>query len=289
MKVVEKMPTSLQTSMLFTQAENPNAPKHPLRIEYGWREVSGALTKILLGYFILVVGCIAGACVFVVALRGRELEILPKGTNKNTVELVMWVGGLLLAASSLISYGMVMVGKWRCLMNAPERRAAKWLMFTCILCMLVGPVMQVMFSVGGEGADNFRALKKGEDGVEDVKFEAAGAVLQLVGLAISLSSTVLFVLFLRAVGSCFNNTALVNGIHLYLLYLALLVGGTVKVTLGGPRILMKPDVLMVLGFGWLGFAVGYVLIIVATRICILNGLTQVRSPVAPPAEWANHD
>jgi hypothetical protein len=273
---------SLQTSMLFTQAENPNAPNNPLRIEYGWREVSGALTKILLGYFILVVGCIAGGCVFVVALRGRELEILPRGVSKNTTELLMILGGLLLGLSSLISYGMVMVGKWRCLMSAPERRAAKWLMFTCILCMLVGPVMHAMFSVGGGGADNFRALKKGQDGVEDIKFEATGAVLQLVGLAISLSSTVLFVLFLRAVGSCFNNKFLVNSIHLYLLYLALLIGGTVKVALTGPKILLKPDVVMALSLGWVGFAVGYLVIIIATRICILNGLSRVQSPVAPP-------
>jgi hypothetical protein len=273
------MTMSLQTSMLLSQAENPNAPNNPLRIEYGWREVGKALTKILLGYFIWVVGGIGGACLFVVALRGRELDILPRNGSKNLIDTLIIVGALLMGAASLVSYGMVMVGKWRCLMSAPERRAAKWLMFTCMLCMLVGPVVNVLFSVGGGGADNIRALKKGQDGVEDVKFEATGAIMQLVGLAISLSSTVLFVLFLRAVASCFNSKILVNGIHLYLLFLALLIGGTVQVSLLGPRALMKPDVLMLLGLGWLGFVVGYVLIIIATRICISNGLSRVQSPV----------
>jgi hypothetical protein len=274
------MTMSLQTSLLLSQADKPNSPNNPLRVEYGWREVGKALTKILLGYFILVVGTIAGGCLFVVALRGRELEILPKGGNKNTVDVLIIFGALVTGASSLISYGMVMVGKWRCLMSAPERRAAKWLMFTCMLCMLVGPAMNVMFSVGGAGADNFRALKKGYDGMEDVKFESTGAILQLVGLAMSMSSTVLFVLFLRAVGSCFNSKVLVSAIHLYLLYLALLVGGTVQVSLLGPKVFMKPDIIMALGLGWLGFVVGYVLIIVATRICIFNGLNRVQSPVA---------
>jgi hypothetical protein len=64
-----------------------------------------------------------------------------------------------------------------------------------------------------------------------------------------------------------------------LLFLALLIGGTVQVSLLGPRALMKPDVLMLLGLGWLGFVVGYVLIIIATRICISNGLSRVQSPV----------
>jgi hypothetical protein len=226
------------------------------------------------------VGSIAGGCLFVVALHGRELEILPKGGNKNTVDVLIIVAALVTGATSLISYGMVMAGKWRCLMGAPERRAAKWLMFTCMLCMLVGPMMNVAFSVFGAGADNFRAIKKGYDGVEDVKFESTGAILQLVGFAMSLSSTVLFVLFLRAVGSCFNSNVLVSAIHLYLLYLALLVGGTVQVSLMGPKTLMKPDILLALALGWLGFVVGYVVIIVATRICIFNGLNRVQSPLA---------
>ncbi len=274
------MTMSLQTSMLLTRAENPSAPKNPLQVEYGWREVGKALTKILLGYFILVVGSIAGACLFVLALHGRELEILPKGANKNLVEVLIIFGSLAIGLSCLLSYGMVMVGKWRCLMNAPERRAAKWLMFVCMLCLLVGPVMNALFSISGAGADNYRALHKGREGVADVKFDTTGAVLQLVGAAISLASTVLFVLFLRAVGSCFNSTVLVSGTHLYLLYLALLVGGTVQVMLNGEKSLAKPEIVMALGLGWLGFAVGYVLIILATRICILNGLSRVRSPLA---------
>jgi hypothetical protein len=271
---------SLQTSMLIAHAENPNSPRDPLQVEYGWREVGKALTKILLGYFILVVGCMAGASLFVVALRGRELEILPKNPPKNLVEVLIIFGSLLMGASAFISYGMIMVGKWRCLMSSPERRAAKWLMFTCMLCLLVGPVLNGIFSVTGAGADNYRALKKGRDGVADVKFEATGAILQLVGAALSLASTVLFVLFLRAVGSCFNSKTLVNGIHLYLLYVALLIGGTVQVSLNEGRALAKPDVVMALGLGWLGLALGYVLIIVATRICILTGLDRVRSPLA---------
>ncbi len=270
----------LQTSMLFAQAQNPNEPKDPFGVEYGWREVSQALTKILLGYFVLVVGCFAGAILLVLALHGQEMELLPKGRNQNLIEVLITVGSLVMGLSCLLGYGMIMVGKWRCLMNAPERRAAKWLMFICMLCLLVGPVMNAMFSISGAGADNYRALKQGREGVAEVKFDTTGTILQLVGAAISLASTVLFVLFLRAVGSCFNSKILVSGTHLYLLYLALLVGGTVQVTLSAEKSLAKPEVVMALGLGWLGFAFGYVLIVLATRICILNGLSQVRSPLA---------
>jgi hypothetical protein len=165
-------------------------------------------------------------------------------------------------------------------MNAPERRQAKWLMFTCILCMLVGPVLNGIFSVSGEGADNYRALKKGRDGVALIKFETVGPILQVVGAVIGLVSSVLFIFFLRAVASCFNSTVLVHGIHLYLLYLALLIGGTIQIAVRGEKALAKPEIVLMLGLGWLGLAVGYVLIIAATRSCIFNGLSRVRSPLA---------
>src|SRR6266699_2741301 len=122
------MSMTLQTSSLITQTSTPGDPSKPLQAEFGWTEVGKGLTRILIGYFIAVLGIAAGVAVLLLAAYGHQHEAVAKG-NKNTTLLILMLAIGLIGLSSLFSYGFILAGKWRCLMNAPERHAAKWLIF----------------------------------------------------------------------------------------------------------------------------------------------------------------
>src|SRR5262249_57290076 len=56
---------------------------------------------------------------------------------------VLFGGMLVLGPVCLGSIAWIVRGKWLCLMSAPERYHAKWLMFGSILCILVGPTLNI--------------------------------------------------------------------------------------------------------------------------------------------------
>lgn len=272
------MSMTLRTSSLITQTSTPNDPGKPLQSEYGWSEVGKGLTRILIGYFIAVVGAAAGAGILLLAVYGKEMQLVSTG-NKNTTLLIVMLGAGLIGLSSLLGYGFILAGKWRCLMSAPERNGAKWLVFSCILCMVIGPVLNVLCSLGGEGYNNYKQLRYVREGTADVKFDSVGSILQLVGAVLSVISSKFFLLFLRAVGCCFNNRFLVTVIHLYLLYSALLLGVTGQIIYASPRALTRPEILLGLIAGWVLSALGYVFVVFLTRICIAHGTCHMRSPL----------
>lgn len=272
------MSTTLQTSTLLTRAEAPTDPNDPLLSEYGWTEVGKGITRILIGYFIAVVGTAAGIGVCMLGIYGHEMGLFAKG-NRNTMELIGTAGILLIGVASLASYSLVLAGKWRCLMNAPERYATRWLIFACMLCMVVGPLMNILTSLGGDGANNYKQFQHYKDGVH-LTFDSAGSILQLLGTVLSIVSTMLFVLFLRAIACCFRNRFLTSMIHLYLLFSALLIGVTAQLLFGMPHALTRPEVLFGLAGGWLTCVLGYVFLVFSARICIATGSSRIRSPLA---------
>jgi len=272
------MSTTLQTSTYLTRAEAPTDPNDPLLTEYGWPEVGKGITRILIGYFVAVVGTAAGIGVFLLAIYGHEMGLFAKG-NKNTMELISTAGVLLIGVTSLLSYSLILAGKWRCLMNAPERHAARWLIFSCMLCMVIGPVMNILTSLGGDGANNYKQLQHYKEGIH-LTFNSVGSILQLLGTILSVVSTTLFILFLRAVGCCFRSRFLTSMIHLYLLFSALLIGVTAQLIFALPRTLARPEVLLGLAAGWLICVLGYVFLVFFTRVCIATGSSRIRSPLA---------
>jgi hypothetical protein len=272
------MSTTLQTSSYLTRQEVPTDPNDPLLSEYGWSEVGKGITRILMGYFIAVVGTAAGVGVLILSMYGHEMGLFAKG-NKNTMELIATAGVLLIGVMSLLSYSLILAGKWRCLMNAPERHAARWLIFGCMLCMVIGPVMNILTSLGGDGANNYKQFQHYKEGVH-LTFDSVGTIIQLLGTILSLVSTTLFVLFLRAVACCFRSKFLTSIIHLYLLFSALLIGVSAQMIFVMPRVMTRPEVFLGLAAGWLACVLGYVFLVFCTRVCIANGSSRIRSPLA---------
>src|SRR5205807_1482356 len=65
-------------------------------------------------------------------------------------ELIALAGFGVMGVAGMLSYAWIMVGKWRCLMNAPERHNAKWLMFAAMTCLGMSPALTgVGASLGG--------------------------------------------------------------------------------------------------------------------------------------------
>src|SRR5262249_43455940 len=150
---------------------------------------------------ILIGAAILVAALFVV-LFGRspsERAKLPWQVR----DIGLFLGGTLFGLAALYSYGCIILGHWRCLMNAPERRGAKWLMFSCLTCILAGPMLN--FAAGLTGVQQQPKIERGVEGIRDFKYTRDGALMQLGSAGISALGNVLFILFLRAVARCFED------------------------------------------------------------------------------------
>src|SRR5262249_9778774 len=147
----------------------------------------------------------------------------------NQIEILTLLGAGIVVISSVLSYGFVIAGKLRCLMNAPERCAAKWLMFCCILCLVTGPALNLLSSISGEGAQNIKQLKKGgKQGIAQLQFKGPTGIMQLASMGLNACSFVLFLLFLRAVARCFSAQVCTVAIYLFLGFSGILLALTIQ-------------------------------------------------------------
>ncbi len=248
-----------------------------LRMEFGWKDVESGLGRILVGYTVLIGGLLFCAALVVISvLHIAKHPTTPK--NPNLPHL--WLLYLGLGLTSLvcpISYVLILMGKIRCALNAPERNGARWLMFACLTCILMGPALNV--TAGVTGMKERPDIRRGPDGIMRIRFNNVGLGMQVAGGIIGLGSLLFFMLFLRAIGRCFLDRGRILHVNLYLFFLALLVAGTLYAILQGPKPLARPALLlallggMVLAFFW------HLVLIGTSRTCIARGLKQIRSPL----------
>jgi hypothetical protein len=273
----QAMSSSLQSDRFVRrEMQVPVDPQNPLLAEFGWHRVANGLGRILLGYAIWILGLVGGIAAIVYYIQSQE----GAGQHpKKSFDAGVFLGLGFLAVVSLFSYGLIISGKWRCLMNAPERFAAKWLMFGCLFCLIIGPSMNVFLSVAGEGSANVRHLQKGKAGLANIEFTSATVMMQLASIGLTVASTTFFVLFLRAAALCFQSQACVWLVNLYLMFTCLLVGVTVQSILGMSKAVANPELLMLLLGGWFIWGLWYLVAIVSVRSMIIQGLSNVRSPL----------
>jgi hypothetical protein len=263
-------------SFADTQEENPPSNIDRLRMEFGWHEVSRGLGRILLGYFVAL-----GGTVLCVVLVVYALLNLGGTQNKDGPYLgyvwAFYIGFSALSLIWLFGYGMIVAGQWRCLMNAPERSGAKWLMFACMTGLLMGPALNVGACVAGiEQPPNYR---RGPAGFTRVKFTHTGTQMQVGSGLLSFSSFVFFILFLRAVARCFEDPVRLAHVTLYLVVSGVLTAATLFVGLGSPKLLAERPVVIGLGAAWIVAFIWYLCLIGVMRGCIIHGMSQIRSPL----------
>ena len=254
----------------FVQASDESIAKGHLRFELGWTEVRGGLGLILRGYILLIV-----AAVMLVTLAVVFLTLSPQQKAKipwQLREVGLWMGLGLFGLLSLYCYGCVLVGHWRCLMNVPERRGARWLMFGCLTCILAGPALN--FASNLTGVEKGVKWERGIAGVKELRMTKEGTIMAVGSAGVQALGGILFILFLRAVAGCFEDRSRITLVNVYLVLSIVLIVGTVFLTVTARDFegLLKRALL--LAAAMLENFLGYLFVIGMVRGGITRGLAR---------------
>jgi hypothetical protein len=224
------MPTYLSTQHLMTTAPDPEVEAPP---EFGWPEVRKGLHMIMGGYLVAVgVALLAVMAVaYIIYSVVTTHEIVETIFDAAMILYLTWAISIL---GSLYSLIMVVAGKVKCLLNAPERCGTKWLMFSAILLFLFGPALNITSNFVGVDRQSTAAQTKAVaammQGIHDYSEAMAKmrprAYISLAGNLSSVASTVLFIVFLRQVARCFDDGPRMRLAEFYLLFNALVLAGT---------------------------------------------------------------
>jgi hypothetical protein len=270
----------------YTRPVLPRPVTDPLDPALGLQDVRKGIIRIVLAYLTLFGAILAAAgLLWYCAIHvGDGLS----HTAAEEASTVLFAGLLVLGLVSLFSLALIVRGKWLCLMNAPERYHARWLMFGSILCILLGPALNIastFVAVDKEQSARISMAKKDptvlikqiEEYKKGAKALSTRAYTTLVGDFAGVLSSVFFVLFLRAVALCCNDRPRAILAEIYLLFTGVLVAGVIYFFINPTVFLARPALLIGLGIGWLFSALWYFLLIVSTIVCIGNILSQPRS------------
>ncbi len=277
-------------NLLVTSEAPPPLPKTPLDFEFGWTAVRRGLHSILLGNLVAI-----GMVLFAVALAFCVVTSILKARGVGEfvdTALLVYAGIGILFLLGVLSLSLIIKGQIGCLLSAPERCGARWLMFASALCVIVGPALNLTASFVGTSAKRPSAPlgTKHTDAAAEVRvaLRAYGesllmrdtrAYISLVGDAAGLLSGIFFVLFMRAVARCFNDTVRMRIAELYLVVSGLLFAATVFLFLKPQEFLRHPGWVMGLGSGWVVAGLWYILLLLSTSACIAEGLARRRSPL----------
>lgn len=262
--------------------ERPLSTNDHLRQELGWSEVRSGLGRILLGYLIIVGGSILAGGLIAVAIVHmiKTAGAARPGQGPKNLDIgFLWIFYLGLGAMCLITlfgYASILIGHWRCLINVPERKGARWLLFASITCLLMGPALNLAAGFSMEKGVEFR---KGPEGFAELRFTAFAQKLQIAGAVTGMGSLVCFMLFLRASALCFDDYSRAAQVVAYLIYLGLLFVGSFYAAYGRIPPAKLIPVLVGLGVGSLISFIWYLCLIAGIRNCISEGLKQIKSPL----------
>jgi hypothetical protein len=248
--------------------------QHFLRMESGWEEVAKGLSRVLLGYFVLMAGPLVGLGLVCLAL----LNTTPGTHPLNPLYTwVVTVGVGLLSLIGAWGYALVVRGQWKCLINVPERHGARWLMFASMTCLLFSPALTLACSISG--IQHYPEFDRGPMGIKYLEYTPLGGAIQIASGAISLASYALFMGFLRAVACCFEDKARIAHVNFYLWFLACLVVGSVIVITSIADWHHQFELVFMLATGWLASFFWYVFLVASVRSCITTGMSELRSPL----------
>lgn len=215
--------------------------------ETGWRAVSRGLRLVVLGYVVLIGGTALGLALLRLGLADGPLVRNAAGEDRGLL-LLLALGALGLTA--LCSYGLVLVGQWRCLMYSPQAQHAKELMYVCFTCVLLASLLNGFGAYLDDGR-TYAALRAGPDELDRLDLWGAGNLLQLGSAALGLFGAWVFSGFLRAVAGCLQDRAQARRVDVSLLLMGLLLGGSVGALFLVQRLSFRAQSVPWLVGGWL--------------------------------------
>lgn len=279
------MSTLATSRFVAPRLEDPAAQRGPE--ELGWIEVYKGLWTIILAYAMTVanVGLVVGL-LFWITQGFKKGQIRTSGDDF-TVIIIM---AAILFLSSLASGYLILRGKWRCLVGAPERCGAKWWMFASMICVVAGPGLN-MISGFIDDPQVPRAAREDNQGVIRInspgQYAKAAAARNPAGyakLAGAIAATlgpIFLILFLRAVNLCVENPFGARMAELQVVFTILMGVAGIYLLFNIAKIKSMTTLLMWLGGAALFDGVWYLILIVSTITSIGAYMeASSRSPLA---------
>jgi hypothetical protein len=261
-----------------------------LQYEFCWPSVASGLTKILLSYVVSFIGTVLG----LLMIFSSGLFVLKLKQKPGVDQLWMFLGGwAVLGFSGFIAFCMLVAGKWACLMNAPDRHGARGWMLTCIVCIGITFVLNWFGNryAFQAGYDKGKQRNAKQIAVSDI-FKNNGYKYSFIGARVGdIGGGVAFFMFLRAVAQCMGNARLRMLVTGYIGTMAVLTGITtwsifkinmdylVRFNEVPPRDMWQMNLLIGLICVWVVMFFVYLFLVIATRLCIINTVSLVRSPL----------
>ncbi len=249
-----------------------------LCVELGWKEVAKGLTKILIGYAIWVVGYVLGVGLVLLPLIQANFKL--ESTRMGIPQLWMFYAGLgILSVTGMLSCGIVMGGKWKCMINASERNNCRWLLFVCVASLAMSMALGLLSSLAGLKIQP--EFSRGVAGLGRMRFSTVGVVFNLSSVGLCMAYGCTFALFLRSVAQCMDSRWHVRLVDLFLSFFVPLTIASVFLTyrvITGDEQMIKP--LLFVGVGWIGCFAFWIYMIASVRRCILRTLDKVKDPMA---------
>jgi hypothetical protein len=246
-----------------------------LRNEKAWNDVASGLGKVLLGYAVLILGWMIAAGFF----YGCYAPMLANKPLKIEHVWYFYIGAAALKVSGLFSWGLILAGQWRCLMSSPERMGARWVIFFCMTCVVMGPVLHMVAWFGGlstpikwtGGPQAIQAVK--------LKFTLLGLYVMCASLITAGLYKLSFWYYLQTVARCMDATK--AWIAVWLFFAAVL--GMSGATAWWYFVRLHPNQFVDLApwivGGWVGVAVYWVVMIVIVKIAIEQTMSLVFDPM----------
>jgi hypothetical protein len=246
-----------------------------LRNEKSWNDVASGLSKVLLGYAALIVGWMFAAGFFFACYS----PLLAHKPLKIEHVWYFYIGAMILKLSGLLSWGLILAGQWRCLMSSSERMGARWIIFFCMTCVAMGPVLHMIAWFGGlstpikwtGGPQAIQAVR--------LKFTLLGIYVMSASLITAGLYKLSFWYYLQTIAACME--AKKARLFVWLFFVALLgmAGVTAWWFFGRLHVNRFSDLAPWIAAGWASVAVYWVLNIVVVKLAIDQTMALVYDPM----------
>ncbi len=268
-----------------------------LRMEPHWSYVANGLGKILMGNFIMIGAFVLAGFLILTSIygfgkpKGVDLGGMPPPPSQGGVQggshiLKLWcfylAGGVMVVAS-LASYMMTIAGMVGCMLGSAERHNARWYMFVCGVAIVIIPTLSILTAVSGTAV--YPDLKDGIDGVERARLTGFGYFMSMASGLASISLSVSFGLFLRAVSICMGSESHIKLAQGYLSFICPLLAATFYVGFIQPSLLPSYGVLI--GIASLIGGAYHLVVVAAVRGCVEDRMKRVRENVEVETYFSN--
>jgi hypothetical protein len=252
------------------------------------------LRRVMQGYYLLVTTLVLGGIYVWLKAEGGTGVRLTRVTAEQT-ELFLMASLVPLALAALSGLGMVLLGLWNCLDNAPTRFSARALGMGALVCAVLAPTLVGYCAYTG-GARHWSVLLHGLDGLTKLDFFRGPFLLLMVSLLFALFSFVFFSLLVRVLAAGSGERHLTRGVIHNLLLTALVFGGTLGLPMHlYPRASLLPIVVglaavWAICFIWHVFLVAGVRTELTTKPWLVKGSSRANLPVIrmATANWVGN-